>query len=182
MIQNGIYRLLDSYQETARYYFFFTFQYTIESDETGLGVWTACLNASAGSLVAQPLSLLSVVQDDLEEDPAFAIPRGRTRAVVSDGATDDAAGEILRSAVGIENNANRRLARDAERINAYYRDLLRQNEKRISRRAGDAQAEKERRRASTIELDRAAKLEDLARKYSLRIRIEPGDVLVVPLP
>jgi hypothetical protein len=35
-IQNGIYRLLESYQETARYYFF-TFRYTIESDETSLG-------------------------------------------------------------------------------------------------------------------------------------------------
>jgi hypothetical protein len=31
-------------------------------------------------------------------------------------------------------------------------------------------------------VDRAAKLEDLARKYSLRICVEPGDVLVVPLP
>ncbi len=181
VIQNGIYRLLDSNQETARY-FFFTFQYTIESDETGLGVWTACLNGSAGSLVAQPLSLLSVVQDDLEEDPAFAIPRGEL-ARLFPMALRMAQPEILRLAVGIENNANRRLARDAERINAYYRDLLRQNEKRMSRRAGDEQAaEKERRRAATIELDRAAKLEDLARKYSLRIRMEPGDVLVVLLP
>ena len=136
---------------------------------------------TAGSLVAQPLSLLSVVQDDLEEDPAFAIPREEL-ARLFPMALRMTQPEILRLAVGIENNANRRLARDAERINAYYRDLLRQNEKRISRRAGDAQAEKERRRASTIELDRAAKLEDLARKYSLRIRIEPGDVLVVPLP
>src|SRR5271157_2713939 len=39
-----------------------------------------------------------------------------------------------------------------------------------------------RRLAAATRLDRAAKLDDLARKYSLRIRVEPGDVLVVPLP
>jgi len=53
VIQNGIFRLLEDYAATARYYFF-TFPYTIESDETSQGVWTACLNASANSLVRQP--------------------------------------------------------------------------------------------------------------------------------
>src|SRR5205807_7506289 len=73
-IQNGIYRLLENYQETARYYFF-SFRYTIESDETSLGTWTACLNASARSLAPRPESLLDAVRDDLEEDPQFAIRR-----------------------------------------------------------------------------------------------------------
>src|SRR5437899_11252777 len=73
-IQNGIYRLLENYQETASYYFF-SFRYTIESDETSLGTWTACLHASARSLAPRPESLLDSVRDDLEEDPQFAIPR-----------------------------------------------------------------------------------------------------------
>ena len=42
--------------------------------------------------------------------------------------------------------------------------------------------EKERSRANATQLDRSAKLEDLLRKYSLKTRIQPGDVLVVPLP
>jgi len=74
VIQNGIYRLLDHYPEMARYYFF-GFQYTIESDETSLGLWTAGLNASAGSLAEQPESMLQAVRDDLEEDPAVGITR-----------------------------------------------------------------------------------------------------------
>src|ERR1017187_8194191 len=79
--------------------------------------------------------------------------------------------------------ANRRLARDTERTDSYYRDLLRQIGKRIARRTPGAEAaEKERSRVAATQLDRAAKLEDLARKYSLKIRIQPGDVLVVPLP
>src|SRR5205085_5470740 len=58
VIQNGIYRLLQNTEATARYYFF-NFQYSVESDETNLGVWTACLNGSSHSLVRQPDALIS---------------------------------------------------------------------------------------------------------------------------
>jgi hypothetical protein len=181
VIQNGIYRLLENTQATARYYFF-NFQYTIESDETNLGVWTACLNGSARSLVRQPDSLLGAVRDELEDDPGFVIP-GEELTHLFPIALRGAQPEIRHLAVGIEHSANRRLARDTERIGAYYGDLLRQIEQRISRKAGDPQAaEKERTRAAATKLDRAAKLEDLTRKYSLKIRIEPGDVLAVSLP
>src|ERR1700687_2192639 len=66
-LQNGIYRVLEEYQQTARYYFF-GFHYTIESDETSLGVVTVCLNASARSLAPRPEFLAAAVKDDLEED------------------------------------------------------------------------------------------------------------------
>lgn len=181
VIQNGIYRLLDSFQATARYYFF-AFQYTVESDETSRGVWAACLNASARSLVAQPESLLNAVRDDLEEDPAFAVQREELAALFP-LALRRAQPEIRGLTAGLEFIANRRLARDTARIHSYYGNLLRQIDKRIARRAGDPDGvEKERSRAAATELDRAAKLEDLARKYSLKVRIEPGDVLVAPLP
>ena len=180
-VQNGIYRVLEDRPDMARHYFF-NFQYTIESDETSLGVWTVCLNPSARSLVYPPESLLNAVRDNLEEDPEFAIPREEL-ARLFPMALRAAQPEIRRLAAGIEQSANRRLARDTERIDAYYRDLLRQIEKRLSRRTADQQAaEKERSRAAATRLDRAAKMDDLSRKYSLRIRVEPGDVLVVPLP
>ncbi|HMC62859.1 MAG TPA: hypothetical protein VKJ01_26940, partial [Candidatus Solibacter sp.] len=175
-LQNGIYRVLEDYQQTARYYFF-GFHYTIESDETSLGVVTICLNASARSLVRQPEFLLRAVKDDLEEDPQPAIPRDEL-AQLFPIALRGVQPEIRGLAAGIEQSANRRLARDTERIDSYYKDLLSQIGKRVTRRAADPEAaEKERSRAAATQLDRAAKLEDLARKYSLRIRIQPGDVL-----
>jgi hypothetical protein len=181
VIQNGIYRLLEDGQATARYYFF-TFPYTIESDETSQGVWTACLNASANSLVRQPESLLDAVRDELEDDPGFALASAELSRLFP-VALRAAQPEVRRLAMGIEQSANRRMARDAERIASYYQDLLRQIEKRIARHKNDAQAaEKERTRAAATELDRTAKLDDLAAKYSLKIRIDPGDVLAVTLP
>src|ERR1035437_3860210 len=169
-LQNGIYRVLEDFQQTARYYFF-SFHYTIESDETSLGVVTVCLNASARSLAQQPEFLLKAVKDDLEEDPRPAIPRDEL-AQLFPIALRGVQPEIRRLAAGIEQSANRRLARDTERIDSYYRDLLRQIGKRIARRTPGAEAaEKERSRVAATQLDRA-KLEDLARKYSLKIRIQ----------
>jgi hypothetical protein len=185
-IQNGIYRLPEDYQQTARYYFF-SFQYTMESDETSLGLWTVCLNATARSLVNQPESMLKAVVDDLEEDPGFSIAESSLERQelkqLFPIALRSAQPEIRRLAQGMELNANRRLARDSERIHSYYRDLLRQIDKRIGRHAGDPEAEhRERTRAAATQLDRAAKLADLARRYAVKIRIEPGDVLAVSLP
>lgn len=180
-IQNGIYRLPQDYQDTARYYFF-SFQYTMESDETSLGIWTVCLNASARSVVSQPESLLKAVADDLEEDPAFVIDRTALTQLFPI-AMRSAQPEIRRLAQGMELNANRRMARDSERINSYYGDLLRQIDKRIARHVGDEEAaHRERTRAAATQLDRTAKLADLARRYSVKIQIEPGDVLAVSLP
>jgi hypothetical protein len=180
-LQNGISRVLEDYQQTARYYFF-GFRYTIESDETSLGVVTVCLNASARTLVPQPEFLTKAVKDDLEEDPQPAIPRDEL-AQLFPIALRGVQPEIRRLAAGIEQSANRRLARDTERIDSYYKDLLSQIGKRIARCAADPKAaEKERSRAAATQLDRAAKLEDLVRKYSLKIRIQPGDILAVSLP
>jgi hypothetical protein len=179
-LQNGIYRLPEEAQSIGRYYFF-NFQYTVESDETSLGLWTGCLNAAAGSLVHQPESLLNAVRDDLEDDPSPAVDRTELARLFR-VALAWAQPEVRRMASAMEQNAGRRLARDAERIHKYYRDLLHQIEKRIAKQKDDAGAEKERSRAAATQLDRAAKLDDLARKYSLKIRIEPGDVLAVSLP
>jgi len=181
VIQNGIHRLVEDYQAMARY-FFFTLPYTIESDDTSQGVRIVCLNASARSLVGQPESLLEAVRDDLEEDGDFGAARTELPSLFAI-ALGAAQPEIRRLAAGIEQSANRRMARDAERIYSYYRDLQLQIQKRIARHKNDPPAaEKERSRAAATELDRAAKLDDLARKYALKIRIEPADVLAVSLP
>jgi hypothetical protein len=180
-LQNGICRVLEDYQQTARYYFF-SFHYAIESDESSLGVVTVCLNASARTVVPRPEFLAKAVRDELEDDPQPALPSDELTQLFPI-ALRGVQPEIRRLSGAIEQSANRRLARDTERIDSYYKDLLSQIEKRIARRAADPDAAgKERSRVAATQLDRAAKLQDLARKYSLKIRIQPGDVLVVPLP
>jgi len=179
-VQNGISRLVEESSATATY-LFFTLPYTIESDDRSTGVATVCCNADAGSLVTMPENFLLGIRDGLTQ--ADGLPgRGlveRWYPAAVRAARAAAAGHIAKA----EENASRRLARDTARVESYYAGMLAQVEKRIAKRAGDpAAVEKERGRGLAIEADRAAKLEDLRRKYALRVRIELAALLAVRAP
>jgi hypothetical protein len=180
-VQNGVWRLMEDYASIATYYLF-SFQYTVESDERTSGYLCVCLNTAARSISRQPERLLRALQDDLEEDPVFS-PNAEEISAQYALAACFAHAEVRRLIAALEHSANRRLARDSARTEAYYGALMAQIEKRAVRRSADgAAAEKDRGRIEATQLDRAAKQEDLIRKYSLRVQIELTDVLVVPLP
>lgn len=179
-IQNGISRLVEDTGAAAAY-LFFTFQYAIESDDRSTGIATVCFNADTGSLVTMPENFLLGIRDGLVETSGVAGPGVVERWYPS--AVRMAQAAVRKHVAQAEENANRRLARDAERVESYYAGLLAQIEKRIAKRAGDdAAAEKERSRAAATQADRAAKLEDLHRKYALRVRIELALLLAVRAP
>jgi hypothetical protein len=179
-IQNGICRLVEDCSSTATY-LFFTFQYTVESDDRSLGLVSVCLNADGASAVMQPENFLRGIRAHLDEDGRVAAPEVLARL---HGSADRAARTAIRKHVTrIEENANRRLARDTERVESYYQGVLAQIEKRIARRVSDPEAaDRERGRARATEADRLAKLEDLQRKYSLRIQVDLAVVLAVRAP
>jgi hypothetical protein len=179
-IQNGIYRLLGESAALACYVVF-TFQYAVESDERRIRFLTVALNASASSWVPQPDQFLAQVWERLEQG-AQSSPSPAELAAVYPLAARAARSEIRKLVEGAESAANRRLARDVDRVEAYYRGLLGQIEKRVSRAPSAAALEKEHSRARATELDRLGKLEDLRRKYSLCVRIEPADVLAIRAP
>ena len=181
VVQNGVWRLVEDYAAAMPYYLF-SFQHTVESDERTIGYAGVCLNGATRSLAEQPEFLLRSVRDDLEDDPAFTVPAAELRALYPLAARA-AEAEVRPRIAFIEQSANRRLVRDCERMESYYSGLLAQLEKRAARRTAEPQAAgKDRSRIEATKLDRAAKLEDLVRKYSLRVQLELTDVLVVSLP
>jgi hypothetical protein len=141
-----------------------------------------CINATARSGPPQTQLFWNALQGEIEDDPDFHVPADAL-AQLSPLAARRAQFEVRQLVVPFEEAAARRLARDSGRVESYYDGLLRQIEKRIARKSGDAEAvEKERSRAAATRLDRDAKLEDLARKYSLRVDVRLADVLAVRLP
>jgi hypothetical protein len=181
VVQNGVWRLVEDYAAAMPYYLF-SFQHTVESDERTIGYAAVCLNGAARSLAEQPERLLRAVRDELEDDPAFTPPAESLRALYPLAARA-ARAEVRARIAFIEQSANRRLARDCERMESYYGGLLAQLEKRAARHTAEPPAAaKDRSRIEATRLDRAAKLEDLVRKYSLRVQLELTDVLAVSLP
>jgi hypothetical protein len=181
VIQNGIYRRLEDYAAAAKYGVF-AFEYSVESDDRSLGLATVCLNATAQSEIPQPESFVQAIRDGLEEDPSVSVaPQDLARLFAA--AERNARREIGKQVASLEESANRRLARDIERVESYYAGLAAQIGKRLAKRAGDPEAaEKERSRALATEADRANKIEDLVRKYSLRVRIGLAGCLLLALP
>jgi hypothetical protein len=181
IIQNGIYRLVEDYSGSAQY-FVFTFQYTVDSDERSTGLVKVALNATAQTHVPQVHAFWNAVQLDLEDEPQFELP-AESLVRMHPFAATVAQDHVRPLITGLEETANRRLTRDCQRVESYYRGLLAQIAKRIARKSGDAAAiEKERSRAEATELDRNAKLDDLIRKYSLRVQVQLVSVLVMRLP
>jgi hypothetical protein len=181
VVQNGIYRLLDDFANSAQY-LLFTFEYTVESDERSAGVVKVCINATARSRPPQTQLFWNALQGEIEDDPEFQAPADALVQLFPVAARC-AQSEVRQLITPLEETAARHLARDSGRVESYYEGLLRQIEKRIARKSGDAEAvEKERSRARATRLDRDAKLEDLARKYSLRVEVRLADVLTVQLP
>jgi hypothetical protein len=181
IVQNGVHRLVEDYSTLAQY-FLCTFQYAIESDERSIGFFTVGVNAGALSLAPQPQSLLRTLQERVEDDPAFELPCEPLRKIAP--LAERAARREARGMITVfEQAANRRLARDRSRVDAYYGGLLSQIQKRVTRKSTDPAAiAKERSRAEATELDRLAKLEDLRRKYSLRVQLSFCDVIAIQLP
>ena len=178
IVQNGVYRLVDDYSTLAQY-FLCTFQYAVESDERSIGFFTVGVNASANSLIPHPETLLRSLQERLEDDPSADSPRDQLRKIAP--ALEKAGRREARAMVAaFEQTANRRLARDRERVDAYYRGMLAQIQKRIARKSADPA--RERSRAEATELDRVAKLEDLRRKYSLRVQLSFVDIIAMQAP
>ncbi|MBI3684300.1 MAG: hypothetical protein HY235_28330 [Acidobacteria bacterium] len=179
-IQNGVYRFVEEFATTANY-LFFLFQYTVVSDERSMGFVTVCLNADAQSMAPLPENFLRMVRSQLQEAEPSASPD--TMAALYPAAAKEAQREIRKHLTRIQENAGRRLARDSERVESYYRGLLSQIEKRIAKRTNDPEAAaKERSRAAATEADCQAKLEDLRRKYSLHVQAGLASVLAVRAP
>jgi hypothetical protein len=181
VIQNGVWRGVEDYAETAPYYLF-SFQYAVESDERSLGYVTVGLNGRSRAGTEQPERLFGCLQNELEEDRTFTLPCEPLRELYPVAARA-AETEVRARLAMLEQSANRRLVRDSQRMESYYRGLLEHLEKRAARRPADPEAVgKEHDRMMATRLDRAAKLEDLVRKYSLRVQLGWTQVLVVPLP
>jgi hypothetical protein len=179
-LQNGIFRVTEDSGASATY-LVFTFLYTVESDDRSLGMVTVCVNAGARSVVAMPENFLRGIADGLREDDAALAPEAVSGLYAAASATARAA--AAPHVTRIEEGANRRLARDAVRVESYYSGLLAHIGKRAARKAGDpAAAEKERARARATEADRVAKLQDLRHKYSLRIHTSLAAAMAVRVP
>ncbi len=186
-LDNATYRLLDMAPAWTRY-LVLDFRYTALSDEKREGTQRLAINLATG---AMPDRLTPWLEDEPAADAA--LPAGA--ALPAEWAPDRLVTRVRHAlpwqvAAALEpfmKTLHRRLARDQDRLHAYYNDLHREAWQRAaqSRPNGanaDADAQRPTDRTATIARDYHAKCDDLARKYALRTTVVWVQTLEVIAP
>jgi len=179
-LDNATFRLLDAAPAWTRY-LLLDFRFTAISEEKREGTRRLAINLATGAM-----------PDALMEQLAPLLGAGSAADRAADGrAMDDAprdlpadwsparlAGQVQRALPSRIEQAltpftkglERRLTRDQDRLHAYHDDLHREAMARVAQLPeGDVGRERQALRAAAVARDYQAKLDDLARKYALRV-------------
>jgi len=186
VLDNATYRLLGAEPAWSRY-LAMDFRASAVSDDKRDFVVRTGVNLATGAL---PDAVLAAI------DP-FSMPEGTTSAVPADvvvpplwdrqrlmDVITHALPERLDQLLGpFINGLQRRLARDQDRLHQYHNDLHRAAMSRaVALPEGDPKRLREEQRAAAIAREYSAKLEDLARQYATRVRIEWVQTLELVMP
>lgn len=179
-LDNATFRLLNAAPAWTRY-LLLDFRFTAMSEEKREGTRRLAINLATGAM-----------PDAVMEQLAPLLGAGSAVDRAAEGRTmDDAPGDLpadwppVRLAGRVQRalpsrieqalapftkGLERRLARDQDRLHAYHDDLHREAMARAAQLPeGDAGRERQSLRAAAVARDYQAKLDDLARKYALRV-------------
>ncbi len=150
--------------------------FTLHGDERREGLCAAAVPLQAGGVVE---GFEGAVAGSLEETGVQPLEPGRVTAGAR-AALLACAARASEAAAGFREGMQRRFARDRERLEEYFAELLSELDRRSARgRANPADAVDKRR---VLERERAAKLEALSARYVLRLELKPVALLLVEAP
>lgn len=185
-LDNAAFRLLDVAPAWTRY-LVLDFRYSAISDEKRDGVLRLGINlATSGmpdGLLARVLPWLDAQRTDPELPAGAVLPsswdRGRVLDLVKRGLPPRLHAALAPFLKGL----HRRFERDRERLHLYHNDLYRDAQRRSMGLAeNDPARRRDELRASAIEREYRAKLEDLARQYAMRVSVEWVQTLDLAMP
>ena len=175
VFDNATFRLVETFEDRTSYAVLF-FRVTAVSDEKRRELVALCVNESNGCLaeaLTDPL-LAALERGDLycgEEVAEGALGKDRLRSLSASLLPTKIRSHFASFLAAME----RRMARDLDRLHAYYADLRAEAAARLEhRRRGEPEelARKEELRLQAAAREYEAKLTDLQRKYALNIEVE----------
>lgn len=184
-LENATFRLLEVVPAWTRY-LVLDFRYTAISDEKREGTQRLAINLATGAMPEAMLDRLVPGPDDepLETIPAdAALPPDWEPARVIEQVRRALPWRIEAALAPFVKGLRRRLDRDLDRLHAYHNDLHREASRRLAQLApGDQARQRETPRIEAIARDYRAKLDDVGRKYALRVTANWVQTLDVTMP
>ncbi len=150
--------------------------FTLHGDERREGLCAAAVSLRTHGVVG---GFEDVVAGALSEAGVESPEQGRLLAGAR-AALSACAARAAEVAAGFREGMQRRFARDRERLEGYFTDLLSELDQRAAR--GRSTAAEVREKRQVLEQERSAKLEALSARYVMRVEIEPVALLLVETP
>jgi hypothetical protein len=185
-LDNAAFRLLDVTPAWTRY-LVLDFRYSAISDEKRAGVLRLGINLATSGLpdgvLARVLPWLDAQRSDPELPAGAVLPSSWDRPRVLDLAKRGLPPRLHAALAPFLKGLHRRFERDRERLHLYHNDLYRDARRRsIGLAENDPACRRDELRASAIEREYRAKLEDLARQYAMRVTVEWVQTLDLAMP
>lgn len=185
VLENATFRLLDTAPAWTRY-LVLEFRFTALSDEKREGTQRLAINLATGAMPEAILEQIAQWPADGAEGvvPADAtLPPDWDRLRVIERVRSALPWRVEPAVTPFVAGLRRRLARDLDRLHAYHNDLHREASHRPAQPAeGDAGQQRENLRVAAIAQEYRAKLDDLARKYAVRVTVEWVQTLELVMP
>jgi hypothetical protein len=175
MLENASVRLADVVPAWTRYVIL-DFRYSAVSDEKREGILQLGVNLTTGALPDAMLGQITpdLVADDADNEPPADVrlppawEKNRLMELVERALYPRLDTALAPFVKGLR----RRLGRDQERLYSYHNDLHREAMRRLRLLAeGDAGRQREEKRLEAIQREYLAKMDDLARQYSMRVAV-----------
>lgn len=170
-LDNATYRLVEAAPAWTRYTLL-DFRFTALSDEKREGIYRLAINLATGSMPdANTLALVRPPDEDGEGEEGpddTALPADWERSRIIERVRLALPWRVDAAVAPFAKALRRRLARDQDRLHAYYNDLHREALQRAALTANEVAGLQ---RRASIAHDYRAKADDLARKYALRISV-----------
>jgi hypothetical protein len=189
ILGNATFRLLGVAPAWTRY-LVATFRFTALSDEKREGLISLPVNLATGAMPEAMLARLDEPGDrpkaelsGVAEPEVTALPPDWPPEQFVERIGQALPWRVEAALAAFVKGLQRRLARDLDRLHAYHNDLHREAALRAAPLAeGDAGRQREAQRIAAIARDYRAKVEDLERKYALRVTVRWVQTLELLLP
>jgi len=173
---------IESRAEINTAYILLTCRYKAQSDEQKLGLFDLVFNLETGAYVPGMAELLLEAGKNFITLQKLAWKKGQLETAVR-CIKEQSAGILAEELSSFHETMTRRFKRDAANLEEYYQDLEKEMKKTLQRHRLSEELVKERNEKIALlprELER--KRDDLFKKYSIRVDIEPCAAMLVNTP
>jgi len=161
-------------------YIFLTCRYTAQSDEQKQGLVSLVFNLETGAYIPHMAELLPAAEKNFIQKPVW---KDGQLEMVMKCIKEQSRGILMEELNSFHETMTRRFRRDVANLEEYYHALEKEMKKNLERHRLSKELIKERREKIGLlpdELER--KRDDLFKKYSIKVNVEPCAVMLVNTP